>query len=161
MSETQRNLFNTRVGGLLIAGAFVLFAVVFVVRFLASDPVRHDPESVKSDTLPAPRREVSPPAVLEVSETYYRTIIDNNLFRPLGWTPPHLVEPYCLIGTVLARDANIPPKAIIESTAGNTTYIVSIGEKIDASTEVVSIESKQVTLSTDGEQRTLHLPIGF
>lgn len=25
---------------------------------------------------------------------FYRTIIDNNLFRPLGWTPPRPKEPY-------------------------------------------------------------------
>lgn len=91
----------------------------------------------------------------------HRTIIDNNLFRPLGWTPPRPIEPYRLIGTILPRDADTPAEAIIESTTGQTTYIVSIGETLDAETEVVSIESKAVTLSTNGEQRTLHLPSGF
>ena len=40
---------------------------------------------------------------------FYRTIIENNLFRPLGWTPPRPVEPYRLIGTILPIDANTPP----------------------------------------------------
>ena len=102
----------------------------------------------------------------EVSETYYRKIIDNNLFRPLGWRPPLPIEPYRLIGTILPRSENvlpkaIIPKAIIESTAGNTTHIVTTGEKLNASTEVVSIESKAVTLSTDGQQRKLKLPSSF
>ena len=95
------------------------------------------------------------------SVSYYRPIIKYNLFRPLGWTPPRPVEPYRLIGTLLPRSENTPPRAILQSTAGQKTYIVTTGEKIEASTEVVSIESKQVTLSTNGQQRTLHLPSGF
>ena len=35
------------------------------------------------------------------SETFYRMIINNNLFRPLGWTPPRPIEPYRLLGTLL------------------------------------------------------------
>ena len=95
------------------------------------------------------------------AEAFNRTIIDNNLFRPLGWTLPRLIEPYRLIGTILPRSENTPRKAIIQSTAGNTTYIVSTGERLDADTEVVSIEGKQVVLSTNGQQRTLRLPSGF
>ncbi|MXV82394.1 hypothetical protein F4Z98_03390 [Candidatus Poribacteria bacterium] len=177
MSETQSTLFNRRrkdaAGGmrprsvfscgLLIAGALVLLLIVVVERFLASAPVRRAPSAVRVQTFPPPRREVSlpPPRVLDVSETYYRTIIENNLFRPLGWRPPRPIEPYRLLGTKLSRDANTPPQAILQTTAGEKTYIVTTGEKIDADTEVVSIESKAVTLSTNGEQRTLHLPSGF
>ena len=112
-------------------------------------------------TSPSPSRVArSRPAVFD-AETFKRTIIDNNLFRPLGWTPPRPKEPYRLIGTILPRSAHTPPQAIIQTTAGNKTYIVTTGEKIDALTEVVSIESKAVTLSRNGQQRTLHLPIGF
>ena len=101
------------------------------------------------------------PVVFDAA-AFKRTIIDNNLFRPLGWTPPRPIEPYRLLGTKLATDANTPPQAILQSTAGNTTHIVTLGETLDASTEVVDIRSpKQVTLSTNGEQRTLHLPSGF
>ncbi|MDE0016629.1 MAG: hypothetical protein OXU51_10605 [Candidatus Poribacteria bacterium] len=74
-----------------MAGAFVLLAIVFVVRFPASMPVGlRDPEPVKERTAETKPRRVhqTPSAVFEVSETYYRTIIDNNLFRPIGWTPP-------------------------------------------------------------------------
>ena len=145
--------------GLLIAGAFVLLLIVVVVRVLSPSP--SPPEPIKERTETQPRRVQrtrthTPPAVFE-TETYYQTIIDNNLFRPLGWRPPVPREPYRLIGTVLSRDADTPPRAIIQTTAGQKTYIVSIGEKIDASTEVVSIESKAVRLSTNGQQRTLSL----
>ena len=157
MRETQRNTFNRRVGDLLIASASVLLGIVFIVRVPSLSPP--DPEPVKVDTwFFAPRRVPQPPPpVFDVSETYYRTIIDNNLFRPLGWTPPRPIEPYRLLGTKLATDANTPPQAIIQTTAGQQTYIVSIGDKIDPSTEVVLIEGKQVTLSRNGQQRTLRL----
>ena len=69
------------------------------------------------------------------SVSFYRTLIDNNLFRPHGWRPPVPREPYRLIGTILPTDDHTPPRAIVQSTAGNPeTYIVSIGEKIDPST---------------------------
>ena len=177
MTEKQSTLFNTRRKdaarahangsvfscGLLMAGAFLLLAIVVVARFGASGfPVRQDPEPVKVRTFPLPRRNArTPPPVFEVSETYYRTIIENNLFRPLGWTPPRPKEPYRLLGTILPTDDSTPPKTIIESTAGDRTYIVTTGEPLDASTEVVEIKPKQVTLETDGQPRTLRLSIGF
>ena len=120
---------------------------------------RHKDEPVKVRTADTELRRVhrTTPPVFEGSETYYRTIIDNNLFRPLGWTPPRPTEPYRLIGTILPRSENTPPQAILQSTTGQKNYVVTIGETLDASTEVVSIESKQVTLSSNGQQRTLRL----
>ena len=161
MSDTQRTLFNRRVNGLWIAGAFVLLLIVVVVRVLSPSPPI--PEPVKVGTAETePRRVHQRTSAVFDTEAFYRTIIDNNLFRPLGWTPPRRKEPYRLIGTILPRsETHTPPQAILQSTAGEQTYIVSIGEKIDASTEVISIEGKQVTLSTNGQQRTLHLSIGF
>ncbi|MDE0398334.1 MAG: hypothetical protein OXL96_11065 [Candidatus Poribacteria bacterium] len=85
---------NTRLRAcyLSIAGAFFLLAIVFVVHVLSPSPPI--PEPVKERTETEPRRvHRTPPPVFEVSETYYRTIIDNNLFRPLGWTPPRLQPP--------------------------------------------------------------------
>ena len=88
---------------------------------------------------------------------FYRTIIDNNLFRPLGWRPPRPIEPYRLIGTLLPTDANIPKQAILQRTPTGRTYTVRIGESLDKDTKVVDIASKQVTLSTAGVQRSLKL----
>ena len=156
MSETQPTLFNQRVSGLLIAGALLLVAI-----YLARGTPPPPREPVNESISPSPDRvHLGNPKAFDV-EAFKRTIIDNNLFRPLGWTPPRPIEPYRLLGTILPRSANTPPQAIIQMTAGNRTYILTPGEKIDADTEVVSIESKAVTLSTNGQQRTLHLPIGF
>ena len=95
------------------------------------------------------------------SQSFSMTIVENNLFRPLGWQPTRPVEPYRLLGTILARDANTPPEAIIKSSTGHQTYIVTLGSNLDVDTQVVDIQSKQVTLSTQGQHRTLILPIGF
>jgi hypothetical protein len=134
----------------------LLLAVLLAVNqeTPTSEPDTHSETPVPQDT------EHPTPAVFE-TETFYQTIIENNLFRSLGWTPPRPTEPYRLIGTILPTDDRTRPKAILQTTAGNQTYIVTTGGKIDASTEVVSIKPKQVTLSTDGQQRTLRLVIGF
>ena len=156
MSERRSTLFNKRACGLLIAGAFILLAI-----YLSLHSETPPPEAVPDAVSPEPPRRVdlTTPPVFD-SASYYQTIIDNNLFRPLGWTPPRPTEPYRLLGTLLPRDANTPPKAIIQSTAGDRTYIVSTGDKIEALTEVVSIEGKQVTLETTGNKRTLRLETG-
>ena len=61
-------------------------------------------------------------------------------------------------------DDNLPAEVKIKSeynwgvdSQRNKTYIVTTGEPLDASTEVVEIKSKQVVLSTEGQRRTLKL----
>lgn len=168
----HRNTHRLYVGGLWMAStprtrsavwtlccAFLAFVLLLILFFALRTSTPSEPQSVKVIQPPAERRVAfTPSPVLEVSERYYRTIIKNNLFRPLGWTPPRPKEPYRLLGTVLPRDDRSPPTAILQTTAGNQkTYIVSIGDPLNASTEVVSIEGKAVTLETDGQRRTLRL----
>ncbi len=176
MTEKQSTVFNTRredaarghANGsvfsfvFLMAGALLLLAIVVVVRFGASVfPVRQDSEPVKVRTFPTPRRvDFGIPRVFSAA-AFKRTIVENNLFRPLGWRPPVPVEPYRLIGTILPTDASSPPRAILQTTAGNQTYIVSAGDPLDASTEVVDISGKSVVLSTEGIERTLALNTGI
>lgn len=88
---------------------------------------------------------------------FYRTIIDNNLFRPLGWRPPRPRETYRLLGTVIPTDGNTEPKAILQATTINRTHTVTLGEKLDKDTIVTNIQPKQVTLEKAGQQRTLTL----
>jgi len=88
---------------------------------------------------------------------FYRTIVDNNLFRPLGWTPTRPREPYRLIGTLLPTAADTPARAILETTSGETRQTVSVGDKLDADTTVTDIQPKQVTLEREGLSTTLRL----
>lgn len=86
---------------------------------------------------------------------FYRTIIDNNLFRPLGWRPPRPREPYRLIGTIIPTDGITDARAILQTTRGNTIHTVRQGDTLDVDTTVIDIQSKQITLEKAGQQRTL------
>lgn len=110
-----------------------------MARFGASGlPVRQTPEPVKVRIFPPPRRYARTPLpVFDVSETYYRTVIENNLFRPLEWSPPRPIEPYRLLGTKLARDPNTPPQAIVQAVTTNMTHIVTLGSNLDVDTQMV------------------------
>ena len=144
-----------------IGGAFIFLLWVFFV-FRSSGVRSERVKQVKVVAVDATsNRATSAPVVDFDSASYYQPIIKYNLFRPLGWTPPVPREPYRLIGTVLPRSANSPPRAIIKSTEGNTRHIVSIGDNLDTNTQVVEIRHKQVVLETDGKQRTLRLSFTF
>ena len=95
--------------------------------------------------------------VLFQETEFYRTIIDNNLFRPLGWEPERPKEPFRLIGTRIPTDGRISPQAIIQGTQGNKTYIVATGDTLSKDTTITDIQPKQVTLEKSGHQRTLKL----
>ncbi len=151
----KRIIFTLRSLYLLIFGALLFLLVLFLLRRSSVEAI--DTVEVAPAVCVSRGVEVSP--IIFDSEAYYRPILEYNLFRPLGWTPPRPVEPYRLLGTILPIDDSTPPKAIIETTAGKHTYIVSVGDKIDASTEVVEIKPKQVRLSTAGQQRTLRVAI--
>ena len=145
-----------------IAGFCVLLCLFIYLCLIA---IRLTPPTIQLQTQtptprsPAPRFSLTTPEF--DSEAYYRTIIDNNLFRPLGWTPSRPQEPYRLLGTIIPIDAKIPPKAIIQNTIGNQTYIVTIGDTLDTDTHVTDIQTKHVTLKKNGQQRQLTLKSSF
>ena len=90
-------------------------------------------------------------------DEYYKSIVDNNLFRPLGWGGEDKRGPaFRLIGTVIAK--NKKPKALIFEFANKTTHYVAAGDKIGKAT-VKSIDEKSVTLNQDGEEEPLKLNI--
>ena len=99
MFSRDSNVFKRCVRYLSIAGALILLAIVGAVN-LSTPPPEADPHS----ETPVPQETEHPtPAVFD-AEALKRTIIDNNLFRPLGWTPPRPKEPYRLLGTLLPTD---------------------------------------------------------
>ena len=40
-------------------------------------------------------------------DSHYHVIVSNNLFRPLGWTPPRVLPKWKLIGTIIGKDYKI------------------------------------------------------
>ena len=148
-------------------GCYLCIAVAILLMFTVFLAFRTPPQQqavLRIKVLPSsvmvPRIEKSIKSPIFDSESYYRTIIDNNLFRPLGWSPPVRVEPYRLVGTIFPRDTNLPAQAIIKPVSGGTMHVVGVGDDIDSETLVVGIEAKSVTLETAGQSRTLSLKTG-
>ncbi len=117
---------------------------------------------LKTADPPLPRAQLHTPfhsstPPLFQSTVFYRTIVDNNLFRPLGWRPPRPKSLYRLIGTIIPTNGETQPQAILQATASNKTHTVTIGDRVDGDTTVTDIQLKQVTLEKVGQRRTLKL----
>ena len=151
---------------------FLSIGVLGFLLFGGFDPRRVPTAAArqpKNETLTEMPRPVSPRVFRSLFSTpqesltdfqtssFYRTIVDNNLFRPLGWTPPRQRAPYRLIGTLIPREGETPPQAILQDIRGKQTYTLMIGDKLNTDTTLIDIQPKQVTLEKAGEQRTLIL----
>ena len=149
--------------------ALVFIASGLVVFLLASFhiptpiPQERPPRQVNPQrTLPldsADTRQKMEPVRFQDTD-FYRTIINNNLFRPLGWTPPRPVSPYRLLGTLVsgATDAVWVSKAIID--VRGQVRVVEIGDSLNAGTKVLGIDRRSVLLETAGKEQVLTLPTG-
>ncbi len=110
----------------------------------------------------SPDKRIQTPAALQIpigfqDSDFYRTIVDNNLFRPLGWRPPRTRTAYRLLGTILPTEKRTEAQAILQSTTGDKIHIVTFGDTLDSETTVTDIQLKQVTLEASGQQKILHL----
>lgn len=87
------------------------------------------------------------------SQDFYKPIVENNLFRPLGWRKPNDEPQYTLVGTLI-ESKNQRAKAFLIERRSNRYYPVSVGEKVGDAT-VESIKPNEVSLSEDGKTVTL------
>ena len=85
---------------------------------------------------------------------FFQVIIDNNIFRPLGWKPPNKEPEYTLNGTVI-DDLGTNSQAFVVERRSNQFYIVSVGDKIGDAV-VKHIEEKKITLHKNGELITFN-----
>lgn len=93
-------------------------------------------------------------AVLTNSKTpneFYQLIVDNNIFRPLGWSPPQKTPQYTLIGTTIASDASNATAFILEHQS-NQFHTVKVG-KTFGNVSVKEILPKKVTLQEEGKEK--------
>ena len=84
---------------------------------------------------------------------FYGVIVDNNIFRPLGWRPPNKEPEYTFIGTV-TDDTETMAKAFVLERRSNQFYIAKVGDKVGDAV-VQEIKDKQIILDKNGEQITL------
>ena len=89
-------------------------------------------------------------------QDFYRVIVENNLFRPLGWQAPNREPKYVLVATLIESHGR-RAKALLMESRSNEIYYVTIGEKVRNAT-VEMIESRQVHLNISGEILTLKAP---
>ena len=92
----------------------------------------------------------------QMSHDFYRVIVENNLFRPLGWREPRREPEYVLIATWIESRGETA-KALVRERSSNQTYYAAEGEK-NGNATIEKIESKQVTLNISGEILTLKAP---
>lgn len=157
----------TGLAGLILAILFLLYTAMYTHPENTTITVKTQTHPTVSATPPRFRFQSSTHSIEDVelkhfqNSDFYRTIIDNNLFRPLGWTPPRPQEPYRLLGTIIPTDTKSSPKAIIQDTVGNQTPIVTIGDTLDTETHVTDIQTKHITLKKNGQQRQLTLKSRF
>ena len=84
---------------------------------------------------------------------FYQVIIDNSLFRPLGWKPPNKEPEYTLLGTVIDT-LGIHSKAYILERRSDRFHTVRIGDSV-GDMVIEEIEDKKIVLDKDGESITL------
>ena len=88
------------------------------------------------------------------NEAFYKTIIDNDLFRPLGWMPPNNEPSYRLEGTAVNQNGVISQATLLELRS-NRYHFVTIGTELDGMT-VKDIQAKKVIMDKEGETVTLN-----
>lgn len=87
------------------------------------------------------------PEPIDHQAVFYNTIIENNIFAPLGYKPPVRTPSYRLIGTQIPNGREIEATAILQETTGQKrVYIANIGTKIDEETIIMDIQEKQIIL---------------
>ncbi len=84
---------------------------------------------------------------------FYRVIVENNLFRPLGWQKPNSEPQYTLIATLIEPEGNTD-RAFLMDRKSNQSYYVAIGEKVGDAV-VKDIKSNQVILYKVGDIMTI------
>ena len=89
---------------------------------------------------------------------FYRVVVENNLFRPLGWRKPKEGPQYTLIGTKIQSKGEIT-KAFVMENRSNNYYWVSVGEKVGDAT-VEEIETGQISLNIAGKVTTVKADSG-
>ena len=84
---------------------------------------------------------------------FYRVIIENNLFRPLGWQRPNRNPEYALVATWIGTRGTVA-KALVMERKSSQLYYVARGEKVGDAI-VQNIAANQVSLKASDDIVTL------
>ena len=88
-------------------------------------------------------------------DDFYKVIISNNLFRPLGYAQSKSsTPPFELIATVIEAETG-KGKALILSNRNRKVHYVTVGQEF-ADAKVEQIKPRKVTLLYDGKLKEFH-----
>ena len=99
----------------------------------------------------------------DINTDFYQTIIDNNLFAPLGTelNPKPVPGANLTLLATFLREAPATSTALIENRTTGRQHVIAVGESI-GDFQLIEVQSKNVTLDHNGEQIRLALsPIFF
>ena len=88
-------------------------------------------------------------------DDYFKVIVNNNIFRPLGWRPPKKEPEYILIGTT-SNPNSAYSEAIIIERRSNQLRTLKVGETF-GQVSVKEINPKQVILDDKGKEIKLKM----
>lgn len=138
----------------------IVITVLIGIRFLhvpkptTPETQEHSPVATRA-LQPKPRPRAQPPIENPMDNEFYRIIVDNNLFRPLGWKPPAKNKTtYRLLGTLTNSERSA--RAILQNKTSQRTYTVSIGETF-GDFQVTEIQPRRVTLKKGNQHVRLSL----
>ena len=89
---------------------------------------------------------------------FYKIIVDNNLFRPLGYRKSKPGPAFQLIATLIDHETD-ESKALIQSNRDRKIHYVRVGEAF-AGAKVEKIEPFKITLFHDGKSQELSIQRG-
>lgn len=89
------------------------------------------------------------------TDDYFKVIVDNNIFRPLGWRPPKKEPEYTLIGTT-SNPNSAYSEAIILERRSNQLRTLKVGETF-GKVSVKEIKPKEVILDDKGKEIKLKM----
>lgn len=91
----------------------------------------------------------------QVGNDFYKVIVTNNLFRPLGYRKPIPGPVFELLATVISHKSG-KSKALLRNNKDRKTYYVGVGEKLVGAL-VEKIEPDSVTISRNGKSEEFRL----
>lgn len=107
--------------------------------------------------LHSPAEAAIPTRRTRIPPNFYQVIVDNNLFRPLGWRKPTPAPRFALIATVMRRNGT--HKALIRNTRNRKLQYAAIGEALIPGVTITEITRRAVTLNENGTSTVYRLPL--
>ena len=157
MPWARRYISNPILSGILR----VLFSTSISDFYLHSRNNQSYQSPMETHTATSPQRKVKPPQnktkkgkpsnTFKTPAGFYQVIIDNNLFRPLGWYPPVQTPQYALLGTAIATDTTTHTKAFIVERRSGQLHIVRVDDQI-SDARVKGIKAKRVILQAGDKE---------